>query len=295
VPIDAVETAAPGSTGLDINARLATIKTRITELQAELKALQQANTSTDPFIIRAFNALEDPGGDILDFAQKIAGLAKDSPTTKGVVNALDRVEEGLTQIIGLYKAIAGIWRGQKAVSVDPASLRPSPQQIELQLLAVEQDHLKTVAKIQARKELEVGGALSGVENALVLVGEVVKQPSKTFALVQRRPIEGTLREAATNHDRDALRLQWDALHAAAGAVAQLDAADALAKLRLDDETRRYSIRRSAVNITTYDLTIQAAAQRLALYWKGGIKPTELAQFIFYVTNTIAVPAIALKD
>jgi hypothetical protein len=285
--------AAPPSQA-DIDARIATIKTRIAELQAELKALQQANTSTDPFIIRAFDALEDPGGDILDFAQKIAGLAKDSPTAKGVMSALDKVEEGLTQIIGLYKAIVSIWRGQKAVSVDPASLRPPPQQIELQLLAVEQDHLRTVAKIQARKELEVGEALSGVDNALVLVGAVVKQPSKTFAVVPR-PIEGTLREASANHERDALRLQWEALHAAAGAVAQLDAAGALAKLRIDDETRRYSIRRSAVNISTYDLTIQAAAQRLALYWKGGIKPTELAQFVFYITNTIAIPAIALKE
>ena len=277
----------------DIDARLAVIKKRITELQAELKALEQANKSTDPFIIRAFDALEDPGGDILDYAQKIAGMAKDSATAKGVLNALTAIEEGLDHIITLYKAIASIWRGQQAVSVDPASLRPAPQQIELQLLVVEQDHLKTVAKIRARKELEIGVALSDVENALVLVGAVLKQPSGLKP--GPRPVEATLQEAATSHNRQALRTQWEALHAAAGAVAQLDAADALASLRLTDEARRYSIRRSAVNISTYDLTIQAAAQRLALYWKGGIKPTELAQFVFYVTNTIALPAIAVKE
>jgi hypothetical protein len=277
----------------DIDARLGVIKKRITELQAELKALQEASKSTDPFIIRAFDALEDPGGDILDYAQKIAGMAKDSPTAKGVLNALTAIEEGVDHIITLYKAVASIWRGQQAVSVDPASLRPAPQQIELQMLVVEQDHLKTVAKIRARKELEIGVALSDVENALVLVGAVLKQPSGLKP--GPRPVEATLREAATSHNRQALRTQWEALHAAAGAVAQLDAADALASLRLTDEARRYSIRRSAVNISTYDLTIQAAAQRLALYWKGGIKPTELAQFVFYVTNTIALPAIAVKE
>jgi len=283
--------AAPPSQA-DIDARLAAIKTRVAALQAELKALQQASKSSDPFTTRAFDALGDPGGDILEYAQKIAGLAKDSPTIAGVTNALGKIEEGLDQIIGLYKAIAGIWRGQQAVSVDPASVRPAPQQVELQLLAVEQEHLKTVAKIRARRELEVGVALSGVNTALNNVATVAAQESKAQAL---RPIEDTLRQPAGVNRRQALRMQWEALHAAAGAIAQLDAADALATLRLAGEERRYSIRRSAVNLSTYDLTIQAAAQRLALYWKSGIKPTDLAQFIYYVTNSIALPAIAIKE
>jgi hypothetical protein len=284
--------APPGQA--EIAERFAAIETRIVALQAELKALQEANKSTDPFIVRAFEALQNPGGDILEYAKKIAGLATDSPTASGVVNALSAIEEGLDQIIGLYKAIASIWRGQQAVSVDPASLRPAPQQIELQLLVVEQEHLKTVARVRARRALEVGVALSGVETALRLVAAVLKQDSKTFGQGPR-PIEGTLREAVASHDRQALRTQWETLHAAAGAVAELDTAGTLAELRLADEERRYSIRRSAKNISTYDLTIQAAAQRLALYWKGGIKPTELAQFVFYVTNTLAVPAIAFKE
>jgi hypothetical protein len=274
------------ATQAEIDKRLASIKTRVAELRAELKVLREADKSGDPFVVRAFEAFQDPGGDILEYAQKIVGVAKDSPTRTGVLNALGAIEEGLTQIIGLYKAIAGIWRAQQAVRVDPASLRPPPQQVELQLLAIEQEHIKTVAKIAARKELEVGVALSGVDNALVLVGSLGFGP---------RPVESTLREAATGHDRQGLRNQWEALHAAAGAVAQLDSADALAKLRLSDEARRHSIRRSGVNVSTYDLTLQTAAQRLALYWKSGIKARELAQFVFYVTNSIALPAIAFKE
>lgn len=285
--------AAP-PTQADLDARLAAIKTRVTELQAELKALQLANKTEDPLIIRAFEALEDPGRDILQYAEKIAALAGDAATRAGVGKALTAIEEGLDQILGMYKAIAGIWRGQQAVSVDPASLRPPPQQIELQLLAVEQEHLKTVARIRARKELEVGLALSGVETALRQVAGVLALDPKKYGTGVLR-IEDTLRRAASLHEREPLKTQWEALHAAAGAVAQLDAADSLATLRLADEQRRYSIRRSAVNISTYDLTIQAAAQRLALYWKGGIKPTELAQFVFYITNTLAIPAIAFKE
>jgi hypothetical protein len=287
--------AAP-PTQADIDARLAAIKTRATALQAELKALQQASKSTDPFIIRAFDALEEQGGDILDYAQKIADLFKSaSPAANGVGNALTKIEEGLDQIISLYKAIASIWRGQQAVSVDPASLRPPPQQVELQLLGVEQEHLKAVAKIEARKELEVAAALTGVNTALRQVTAVLNLDLPAIKAGPRPAIERTLKEAADSHRRQPLLVQWEALHAAAGAVAQLDSAAALATLRQSDELRRYSIRRSAVNISTYDLTIQAAAQRLALYWKGGIKPTELAAFVFYITNSIAVPAIALKD
>ena len=295
--------AAPILTEADLDKRLAAIKARSEELKAELKKLQEAAKTSDPFLIRLFEALDDPGGDILAYAEKIVGFAKAHINeAKGVGEALDAIQSGLDQVLAMYKAIASIWRGQQAVSVDPSSLRPPPQQIELQLLAVEQGHLKTLARIEARKQLEVGAALRGVEEAsaaLKRVDATLKGVQTTLKAEKPAtladPIETTLRAAVTAHDRLALREQLGALHAVASAVAQMDAAAALAKLRTDDEARRYSIRRSAVNASTYDLTIQAAVQRLALYWKGGIKPTELAQFVFYVTNTFALPAIAIKQ
>ncbi len=274
----------------EIQDRLKRIETRTAEIEAELKKLKEASNTTDPFIVRAFEVLEDRGGDLLKYAQKIADLAKDSSLGNGLGNALTAIEQGLDQILALYKAISSIWVGQKAVSVDPASLRPSPQQIELQLLAVEQAHLETLARINARKELEVGTALLVVKSAINQLQTVLKRLGQSPG-----PIEATLREAAVNHNRQALLEQWSALHEAASALAQLDAANTLAEFRVTDEARRYSILRSTVNTSTYDLTIQAAVQRLALYWKGGIKPTELAQFVFYVTNSIAVPAIAIKQ
>ena len=286
--------AAPAITEAELNTRLAAIKARSEELKAELKALAKASKTTDPFIVRAFAALEDPGGDILNYAQKIADFAKAVPGAKGIGTALTTLEEGLNQVLAFYKALEGIWRGQQAVSVYPASLRPPPQQIDLQLLAVEQAHIKTVARITARRQLEVGVALAGVETALVRTKTVLDRLNQTQG-PPARPIEAVLRDASTSHNRDALLEQWIALHETASAIAQLDAAETLANLRLSDEERRYSIRRSAVNTTTYDLTIQAAVQRLALYWKGGIKPAEIAQLVFYITNSIAVPAIAIKQ
>jgi hypothetical protein len=284
--------AAPVITPAELTTRLAAIKAKSEQLKSELKALQDANKSKDPFIVRAFEALDDPGGDLLDYAQKIANFAAEhSDIAKGAAKALDAVEEGLDQVIAIYHAIASIWRGQQAVSVEPISLRPSPQQIDLQLLAVEQAHLKTNARIEARRELEVGAALARVETGLQRLTDAgVARSTETIEAALR----ATPTSTALPTRRDVLTAQLLALHEAAAAVAQMDAADGLARLRLSDEERRYSIRRSGVNASTYDLTIQAAVQRLALYWKGGIKPTELAQFVFYITNTFAIPAIALK-
>ena len=130
----------------------------------------------------------------------------------------------------MYRAIAGIWRGQRAVSVDPASLRPPSQQIDLQMLAVEEAHLQALAGIEARKRLEVGRALGGVQTALRALPVVRASPSAE-AGVSTEPIETTLRAAAAAHDRERLFQASLALHLAASAVAQVESAAALADLR----------------------------------------------------------------
>jgi hypothetical protein len=284
--------AAPLITAAQLDQRLAAIKAKSEQLKAELKALQEAKPSKDPLVVRLFEALDDPGRDLFDYAEKIVTFAKEhSDLANGVANALDAVEEGLDQVVAIYRAVASIWRGQQAVSVDPASLRPPPQQIDLQLLVIEQAHLKAKARIEARRQIEVGAALAGVETGLQrLTMAGVNRSTETIEATLR----GTAPTTALPTRRDVLLAQLLALHEAAAAIAQMDAADHLAELRQSDEERRYSIRRSGANASTYDLTIQAAVQRLALYWKGGIKPTELAQFVFYVTNTFAIPALALK-
>ena len=277
----------PALTPADLKTRLEDIRKKTAELQEQLKKLSAAKQN-DPLVIRAFALIEDPGEDILGYAQKIADFAANqTELAKGVPKALDAIESGLDQVLVLYKALAGIWQGQQAVKVDPSSLRPPSQQIDLQLLAVEKAHLTTRARIDARKHLEIGVALAGVQEALASL-ETVKLGSST------ETIEGSLRAAANAHDRTRLFDLLAVLHEAAAAIAQLDAAESLADLRHSDEARRYSIRTSAINTTTYDLTIQAAVQRLTLYWRSGLKSAEIAQFAFYIVNTFALPAIALK-
>jgi hypothetical protein len=272
-----------------IKAQLAELEKKKEQLDQALKELQASSKSQDPAVVRAFLLLQDNGKETVDYAKQVVRLAEDQKLpVQGLSASLSKIGDGLDQMLSLYGIVKGIWDGYQAVAVDPASLRPPREKIDLQLLALEQDHLKTVALILARENIEAGAALARVETALNRLEGADLSSSAAR-------VEDTLREATRKHDRQQLRKILDALHEAAAAVASEDAAGRLATLRLSDEERRYSIRRSAANSSVYDQTIQAASQRLALYWKGGIKPTELAQLVFYIANTAGVSAIAAKQ
>jgi hypothetical protein len=281
----------PQLTPDQVAARLRELDTKKAELEKALQQLQASAKAQDPAVVRAFALVNDNGQDLIDYAKNIAKIADpNGNSTKGVSDALTQIGAALDQMRGLYDAIKGIWDGYQAIQVDPVSLRPPQEQVDLQLLALEQDHLKTITRIRAREIVELGVALGHVTTALNRLN------TAGVLNTTHVRVEDSLRAAVHDpaHERVRLTALLDGLHEAAAAVAEEDAAGRLADLRLSDEERRFSIRRSAVNSSTYDQTLQAACQRLGLYWKSGIKPTELAQLIFYLTNTGAIPAIAAK-
>lgn len=68
----------------------------------------------------------------------------------------------------------------------------------------------------------------------------------------------------------------------------------LAEVRLAQELHAYSIRKSAVRARAYELTVSTGAQRLALFHKGGIKPTDIAELVFAASNVAITPAILAR-
>ena len=272
----------------EMEARKAAIAAKQKELEAAIKALADASKSQDPVIVQAFTLINDNGKDLLEFADKIAGITvKNEGKSKRISNGLDEIQKGMDEMLGLYNAVKGIVDGFAAVSVDPSSLRPPQAQIELQLLAVDQDHLKNLAIIRARAEIDSAITLSRIDQAFTLMADA-------GVLVDENRVETTLSQAAALPDRDRLETLLTALHKAEAALAEEDVAAKLGTIRETDEARRYSIRRSAIKSSAYDSTILAAAQRLALYWKSGIKSSDVAALLFYLTNTVAVPVIAAK-
>ena len=264
-----------------VDDRLKAIAAKSAELQAAIKNLQAARKTNDPAVIELLSHLGD-AEDIVGYAKNIGALTGN----QGLGKSLDEISSGLDQAIALYNSVKGIWDGYKAINVDPTSLRPAREAVELQLLRLEEQHIKNLARIRAVEHLEAGDVLGRIRNARQFLGAQLDIPDK---------IDDTLRAAAvSSSDRDKLNLMLLGLLEAAAAVASNDTTARLEITREGQEERLYSIRRSAVNASTYDQTIQAAVQRLAIYYKGGIKTSDLASLLFYISNSVAVPAIATK-
>ena len=269
--------------------RVDQIKQKVAELEKTVGQLEDAAKAQDPEILEQFSDLSNTKAAV-GYANQIATIANN----KGVGNALNEISGGLDEMIALYTSAKGIWQGYRAVKMDPTSLRPSREFIQLQLLTLEQEHIAELSRIRANMRLEVGEALQNIQQARAFLQDAAVWKSSD-------QIEDTLRVAAignaiarTEADPERLRMLLDGLFQCTSVLSSEDAAVKLASNRESDEERRFSIRRSAVNASVYDQTIQIAVERLALYYKGGIKPSDIAQLIFYITNSIAVPVIAAK-
>jgi hypothetical protein len=80
------------------------------------------------------------------------------------------------------------------------------------------------------------------------------------------------------------------LYLAAGISARGEIPRKLAILREVNEEHAYSIRKSGVMARAYQLTVSGGVRRLALYHKGGIKPSKIAELI-HAAATVAIPAV----
>lgn len=259
--------------------RLQEIKDRVAEIPKTLEGLQLKSQEQKDIVADVLSHVKD-AQQVVDFAEN--NILKDNPAK---VNALNEVLASLEQVQNLYVSVKGILAGASAVSVPVASLRPHPLQTELELLRVEQEHLKTLGLIRARQALEVGEIKRMVDQG--------KSFAKNFP--SDEPIETTLKNLRANNGRDRLELALYALHYAAAVAAQQETSADLTSLRKSLEERRYSIQRSSVNAATYEEAVRAAADRLTLYWQSGLKPKDLAELLYHVSTAASLPIIAAKQ
>jgi hypothetical protein len=80
----------------------------------------------------------------------------------------------------------------------------------------------------------------------------------------------------------------------AALAARADTPVRIAELRGAIEERRFAIRRDAIMARTYEQILLIGAQRIAIYYKGGVKPETLAQFLNALATAGLIPTIALK-
>ncbi len=259
--------------------RLEEIKARAAQIPKLLQDLKDKNPDRKDIVADILSHVGD-AKEVVDLAESC--FLNGNPAQ---VKALNEVIASLEQVQNLYASVRGILAGAAAVSVPVASLRPDPLQTELELLRVEEEHLKTLGLIRARQALEVG--------AIKTIVDAAANYAQRFP--PSEPIETTLTALKASGGRDSSEIALFTLHYAAAVAAQQETSADLASLRTTMEERRYSIQRSAVNAGTYEQTARAAAERLSIYWKSGIKPKDLADLLYHLSTAASLPIIASKQ
>jgi hypothetical protein len=171
---------------------------------------------------------------------------------------------------------------------------PSQEELMLSVLAAETDSLKERIAIRVRAELETGDVLALVADTRDLmerIDDCVVRPcaappqklSQSYRVVSESLAEGNI------HRKEEL---LNVLYQAAAVAAQNQTPAAIAVIRDSIAWRRFEIRKNAIYNGSYEQALQVASQRLSAYYATGIKPSQIAQFLYYLTGIASLPAIA---
>lgn len=278
--------------------RLREIKERAAAIQAELQSERGAAKDTDDVLGQILSHVGD-AKEVVEFAE---GVLKGSNAAK--IQAANEVIATLEQIQKMHAAVKSIFAAHAGVSVPAASLRPDPRVTELEYLRVEEAHLKRAGLLRARRALDVGELKGLIEqtrahlSTLRLSGKPLDVTAEIEQTLRRLIAEAVVTDAGGPTPavrRGGLEFALYVLHRAGAVAAQHQTAGDFARLRDSLELRRYSLESAAVDARTYELTVRAAVDRLAVYWKSGLKARDVADFLFHLSSAVSLPIIASRQ
>lgn len=275
--------------GAEFNKAKSEATQSVNEASDKLKALQDAVASTSA--LQTF-------GDNLDRVARLNDLRK-------FIEGLPKVGDGLSlpkaysdaadEISKLAKSLAALYSGFQITL--PKSTERIALETHLATLLEEESHLSALAAIAARRDREIGDTLDGIEE---LTSEL-KQVRTTPGPDELGPsISAIISAAKTGSDadrkknKDALGIMLHALYGAASLAARDDTAERLANLRIAAEDRASSISQSAAVAKGYEQIILNGAQRLSMYYQGGIKPQTLGQMLNALATLGLVPTVLTR-
>jgi hypothetical protein len=67
---------------------------------------------------------------------------------------------------------------------------------------------------------------------------------------------------------------------------------AIRELRISLAQRRHDIRRDAVYNGAYEVALKAAGERISAYYAAGVKTSQVASLLYYLSGIVSFPAIA---
>ena len=228
-------------------------------------------------------------GDVSD----LLGLAQGTADLKNIAGAkaVNQVEGGLKELDELLKSATAAIKAAKDIGVDPHSLMPSQDELMLSVLAAETDSLKERIAIRVREALDTGDVLALVNDTKGLLENIDDciQPCAAQKLAHSdRMVSASLAEGAIQRKEQLLI----PLYQAAAVAAQHQTPAALALIRDSIAWRRFELRRNAIYNGAYEQALQIAGQRLSAYYATGLKSNQIAQFLYYLSGIVTLPAIA---
>lgn len=268
----------------------------------ELKDIQEA--------VASFKANAD-GGD--------TDLSEAVEEVKAVLGVLESLYQKYTERMKRYNELEG----------ELLSLQIPLKKVALQALQVEAQHWKNILKIHAQRGVEeanirrmikdyegsicrleydfgidkpaceegdrIRGREDNIEMTLRTLVTVARLSEQRLAAAEQLPVTAPRPDFASLK-QNLLKTRLDlvdtmvVLHVATSLVAHGRTPKELADLRLAQEEHAYSIRRSGVMARAYQLTVSTGVRRLALYHKGGLKPSDIVRLI-HAAATVAIPPV----
>ncbi len=278
-----------------------TIDTRIADLRAERDRLQVQRDKVNaqkpaPGPALPANPAESiaeivsQGIDLDNAAASIAGGLK-SPNAEGQ-QAIDLIGKALGESKTAVDAASANQKTVTDTAKQLQQLRSSLNSLAADRVKIELDHLKTLLKIWER-------AGDDIKQTQGLIDEYASQSAGIDA---RTTILDTVRSraaAARNAAPEDLRARRNELDAvvrrallAAAIAARWNSAGLIAQLREAHEIHQYSIQRSRLEAHALEVAVGSGAQRLAMFYKGGVRPEIIAQILYTAATASISGAIA---
>jgi hypothetical protein len=267
------------------------IKVSAAELKDAVKAKQKKEgksglAKTSGFLDQVVAHISDVNG-LLGLAKDVGGLKNNLASSK----AVNKVEDGLKELNDLLKSATAAIQAAKDVSVDPRSLMPSQEELMLSVLAAETDSLKERIAIRVREDLESGDVVAlivATKQKMEKIDDCVLPCAAQKLSQSKRLISDSLAEGDLQRKEDLLNV----LYQAAAIAAQNQTPTDIAVIRDSIAWRRFEIRRTAIYNGAYEQALQVASQRLSAYYATGIKPSQIAQLLYYLSGIVSLPSLA---
>ena len=229
-------------------------------------AVGNATNAADGLDIRPFQMITEHMAEVLVHAQSLQTDNRQLETEAR--NALGRIRTASSEDERRENALPAL--NALSTAIDNISDH------DALLLCDPQSNVQSDCMLTARRDLESALKISNVESAKALTAIVIRARKNG---VEIRNMIGDIPQA---------------LFLLSALIARGSTPNRLADVRFAQELHAYSIRKSAVRARAYELTVSTGAQRLALFHKGGIKPTDIAELVFAASNVAITPAILAR-